>query len=30
MPMNDQNKDNLNDPGIRKLFEDKNFRFCLR
>ena len=27
MTMNDQNKDNLNDPGIRKLFEDKNFVF---
>src|SRR5687767_15918059 len=27
MTMNEQNKDNLNDPGIRKLFEDKNFVF---
>ena len=27
MTVNDQNKDNLNDPRIRKLFEDKNFVF---
>lgn len=27
MTMNEQNKDNLNDPRIRKLFEDKNFVF---
>ena len=27
MSMNDQNKDSLNDPHIRKLFEDKNFVF---
>ena len=27
MTGNDQNKNNLNDPRIRKLFEDKNFAF---
>lgn len=27
MTVNEQNKDNLNDPRIRKLFEDKNFVF---
>jgi PPOX class probable F420-dependent enzyme len=27
MTMDDQNKDSLNDPHIRKLFEDKNFVF---
>jgi PPOX class probable F420-dependent enzyme len=27
MTVNDQNKNNLNDPRIRKLFEDKNFAF---
>src|SRR5215218_4836199 len=27
MTGNDQNKNNLNDPPIRKLFEDKNFAF---